>query len=517
MKKRAILYVRVSTDEQADRGYSLQHQEDRLRNYCSINNIEVVAFFREDHSAKTFERPEFNNLLEFVRRNKRVADVLLFLKWDRFSRNAGDAYYMINTLNRLGIEPQAIEQPLDLSIPENKIMLAFYLAAPEVENDRRSLNTIAGMRRAKKEGRWIAKAPAGYKMSRNERNQPVVIKDPLTAPIVRWVFDEIANAVYSAEMIYKKALEKGLKVKRSNFFEMIKNPFYFGRIYIPAYKDEDEQYVTGIHEPLISEQLFNEVQDILTGRRRKFPTKQTAIDELPLRGFLKCSRCGANLTGSKSKGRHQYYYYYHCTPQCGERIKAPDANAAICAEIQRVAQIHKVNCSVFEKEVLSLLGRELKETAASRGKMQEELQKLNDRLNNAQQLLLDGNLDAADYKGIKARYEPQIRNLEMRLSQTDEANSELEKYLTFGTYFFKNLDRLYYEGDLAIKQQIIGSIFPEKIVFENLRPRTARINSLVRLICSPVADSSRSKKDKTRKNAGLSTMAPPAGLEPATL
>ncbi len=105
----------------------------------------------------------------------------------------------------------------------------------------------------------------------------------------------------------------------------------------------------------------------------------------------------------------------------------------------------------------------------------------------------------------------------MRLSQTDEANSELEKYLSFGTYFFKNLDRLYSEGDLAIKQQIIGSIFPEKIVFENLQPRTARINSLVRLICSPVADSSRSKKEKTRKNAGLSTMAPQSGLEPETL
>ena len=69
---------------------------------------------------------------------------------------------MISTLTKLGVEPQAIEQPLDLNIPENKIMLAFYLSAPEVENDRRSLNTIAGMRRAKKEGRWVSTAPRGY-------------------------------------------------------------------------------------------------------------------------------------------------------------------------------------------------------------------------------------------------------------------------------------------------------------------------------------------------------------------
>ena len=517
MKKKAILYVRVSTDEQADRGYSLQHQEERLRNYCSLQNIEVVAFFREDHSAKTFERPEFNKLLEFIKKNKRVADCLLFLKWDRFSRNAGDAYYMINTLNRLGVEPQAIEQPLDLSIPENKIMLAFYLAAPEVENDRRSLNTIAGMRRAKKEGRWIAKAPAGYKMTRNDRNQPIVVPDPTSAPIIKWIFEEIANSVYSAEIIFGKAIKKGLKVKRSNFFELIKNPFYCGKIYIPAYKDEEEQYVKGIHEPLISEQLFNVVQEILTGRRRKFPTKQTAVEELPLRGFLKCSRCGANLTGSKSKGRNQYYFYYHCTPECGERIKAPEANAIICGDIQKLVQFRQKYSPLYEAELVSLFGKELKETIESKDKMRQELQKHRDRVNNAQQLLLDGSLDAADYKEIKARYEPIIRNLEAKLSQTAEENAELNNYVNWGTYFFKNLDRLYFDGDLMIKQQIIGSIFPEKIVFEKNQPRTARLNAIASLICNPVKGFRESKKEKTGKNAGLSTMAPPSGLEPETL
>ena len=80
-----------------------------------------------------------------LKSRKLNADLLLFTKWDRFSRNAADAYGMISTLNKMGVEPQAIEQPLDLAIPENKIMLAFYLAAPEVENDRRALNIIVGI------------------------------------------------------------------------------------------------------------------------------------------------------------------------------------------------------------------------------------------------------------------------------------------------------------------------------------------------------------------------------------
>jgi DNA invertase Pin-like site-specific DNA recombinase len=517
MKTKAILYVRVSTDEQADKGYSLQHQEERLRNYCSLQGIEVVAFFREDHSAKTFERPQFNSLLEFIKKNKRVADLLLFLKWDRFSRNAGDAYFMINSLNKLGVEPQAIEQPLDLTIPENKIMLAFYLAAPEVENDRRSLNTIAGMRRAKKEGRWIAKAPIGYKMIRNERNQPIVVQDPATAPIMRWVFEEIANAVYSAEMVYKKAKEKGLQTHKSSYFEQIKNPFYCGRIFIPAYKDEEAQYVNGIHEPLISEQLFNEVQDIMNGKKRNFPTRQTAKVELPLRGFLICSKCGGNLTGSKSKGRDNYYFYYHCNQVCGERIKAPEANAIIAGEIKKIAAFHSPYTALFESEALALFGNGNQESQQSKEKAKVDLAKHKERLNNAQQLLLDGGLDAADYKEIKARYEPMIRNLEAQLEVASEANAELEHYLKFGTYFFKNLDRLYFEGDLAVKQQIIGSIFPEKIIFENYKPRTTRVNSVVSLICRPVGASSDSKNRKIRKNADLSVKAPPARLERATL
>jgi DNA invertase Pin-like site-specific DNA recombinase len=152
--KVAVLYVRVSTDEQADKGYSQRYQEEMLVKYCNLNSISIANVIKEDHSAKTFQRPGWTKFLVDLKKKKIHCDLVLFLKWDRFSRNAGDAYQMINILRKIGCEPQAIEQPLDLSIPENKIMLAFYLAAPEVENDRRALNVFHGMRRAKKEGRW---------------------------------------------------------------------------------------------------------------------------------------------------------------------------------------------------------------------------------------------------------------------------------------------------------------------------------------------------------------------------
>ena len=67
------------------------------------------------HSAKTFNRPEWQKLLVDLKKQKNRPDLMLFTKWDRFSRNAPDAYQMIGTLRVLGVEPQAIEQPLDMS------------------------------------------------------------------------------------------------------------------------------------------------------------------------------------------------------------------------------------------------------------------------------------------------------------------------------------------------------------------------------------------------------------------
>jgi site-specific DNA recombinase len=301
MKQRAYLYIRVSTDEQAEKGYSQKHQDDRLRQYCDHHNIEIVGSYWEDYSGKTFDRPQFNKFMEHLKKHRNSADLLLFLKWDRFSRNVAESYVMISKLAKMGIEPQAIEQPLDMSIPESKIMLAIYLAAPEVENDRRSLNTIAGMRKAMKEGRHVNMAPRGYRNARDENNNPI-IEPGKDAPLIEWVFEETARGVHNVMEIWKRAKEKGLKIGKSQMWNLLRNPIYCGRIFVPAYKDEKAMVIKATHDPIISQELFDEVQEVLNGRRRKFPTRQTAKEELPLRGYLQCNRCGSKLTGSASKG-----------------------------------------------------------------------------------------------------------------------------------------------------------------------------------------------------------------------
>ncbi len=510
-QKKAFLYIRVSTDEQADKGYSLKHQEERLRSYCQFQNIEVVELYKDDHSAKTFERPAFQQFLSFIKKNKRSADLLLFTKWDRFSRNAADAYGMINTLNSSGIEPQAIEQPLDLTIPENKIMLAFYLAAPEVENDRRALNVIVGMRRAKKEGRWMATAPKGYKNVRIE-NKPTIVPNE-DAKYVKWIFNEINKGVLAPDQIRKAANKKGFEVSRSYFWTMIRNPLYCGRLFIPAYKDEESHYVKSVHETLISEELFYNVQDILNGKKRPTVASMKQKDELPLRGFLTCSKCGGKLTGSASKGKMQRYFYYHCQPGCKERFRADEANEELVAELQKIAA---------KKEALRLyriiLERELKKTgkesSEDKQKLNTEIKKNQDRIENAQKLMLDGQLDISEYRSIKNKYENVIKDLQAEMQTSTVKPADYKQYLDFGFNLLQNVDRVYVSGNTALKSQILCSIFAEKLTFEEKKYRTPQYHEDLLLILNAVEGSGENKKGQNTGKSNLSSLVAPTGIEP---
>jgi DNA invertase Pin-like site-specific DNA recombinase len=175
--KKAIIYTRVSTDEQANSGYSLQHQKVLLEQYCKMQNIEIVKHYQEDFSAKTFDRPEIKKAFEYIKNNKKDVDLFLFTKWDRFSRNQEEAIKAIRQLDNSGIKVNCVEQPLDLENPDNKILLSMYLIIPEVENDKNSQRTKDGMRRAMKEGCFMGKAPVGYAHSRDENENSTLKPD----------------------------------------------------------------------------------------------------------------------------------------------------------------------------------------------------------------------------------------------------------------------------------------------------------------------------------------------------
>ncbi len=513
--KIADLYVRVSTDEQADKGYSQRSQEELLRRYCDINGIAVRLVIYEDHSAKTFNRPEWKKYLMELRRQKGKTDCVLFLKWDRFSRNAGDAYQMINTLRKLGVEPQAIEQPLDLSIPENKMMLAFYLAAPEVENDRRALNVIHGMRRARKEGRYMGLAPIGYANKADESGRKYIAPKEPQAGILRWSFEQLADGVFNTEQVFKMAKEKGFKATKSLFWFAIRNPVYCGKIFLAKYKEEESQFIKGTHEPIISEALYYQVQDVLDGRKRStYRPKIVTNETLPLRGFLICPKCGKLLTGSKSKGHTKYYTYYHCTTGCTCRFNAETVNKEFIYELKKMVPRPEVEilCKIALTEAWN------KDTGGQddRKQLLEEIREVENRLSNVRDLVATKQIDPADFREMKADFSLRLDKLKAKLSACDNEQLDFTGLLNTGLKNLFRMDSVYEKGDTEKKREVISSMYPDKLIFDGDRLRTPRVNEAARLIYSLGAGLDKNKTGQNGTVSTLSCQVGKTGFEPAT-
>ncbi len=517
--KTADLYVRVSTDEQADKGYSQRGQEEMLRKYCEINRISIRKVIYEDHSAKTFERPAWNNLLANLQKTKGKANLVLFTKWDRFSRNAGDAYQMISILRKLGIEPQAIEQPLDLSIPENKMMLAFYLAAPEVENDRRALNTMHGMRRAQKEGRYMGVAPVGYINRITESGRKYIAIHQPHARLLKQALEEVATGIYTVEEVRKRAVRKGLRCAKTTFWRALENPVYFGKIEVKGYRDEKTILVDGQHEALISEKLFYDIQDAIDGKRkRQRPNvKEISNAAFELRGFLNCPKCGKLLTASESKGRSARYAYYHCRASCGVRYPAPSVNEAFVRELQKFIP-RKATVNLFRELVINEFSDQIKNQQKEKKLVLDEIQKQDDRLTKARELLLSSILDGKEYKIIKSEAEEQLLKLEARLidATNQRQNSiDVESMVEKAISILSNLDETYQKADVNQKREIIGSIYPEKLVFSENNYRTGRINEVAALIYHINSTLPHKKTGTSDESSSKFRLVPRAGVEPA--
>ena len=514
----ADLYIRVSTDEQADKGYSQRNQEEVLRKYCEINGITVRKVIYEDHSAKTFNRPEWIKLLTFLRKNKNKSDLVLFTKWDRFSRNAPDAYQMISMLKSLGVEPQAVEQPLDMTVPENKMMLAIYLTAPEIENDRRALNVFYGMRRARKEGRFMATAPIGYVNRTLEGGLKRIVPKEPQASIIKWAFKELKQGRYSTEQVWKRAREKGLNCCKNAFLMVVRNPVYCGKIVVPKYKDEETHMVPGLHEPLISEALFYQVQDVLDGRKRVFNTSITSMDTLPLRGFLGCSRCNRILTGSASKGRSSYYHYYHCSSACGYRKKAEEVNDTFVSALSEY-NLNEKAAGIFKVVILDVYSNSSQHRREAKKKHIAQITELNNKLTKARELLLADDIDAVDYKTIKAETEHKINVLEAELSELDDKIAkipDLEPIVDSAIHTLTRIDVIYCKSDNEQKRKIIGSMYPKKFTFEEIKDRTAETTELFQFIYLINKELKIKKRRANLENSDLPIWVRPPGLEPGT-
>ena len=511
--KNVIIYSRVSTDEQAQHGYSLEDQQEKLPAFCQKQDFNVILNVTDNVSAKTFERKGWKTIMEYVKKNKNSVDTILVMRWNRFSRNITQALSMIQELKKYGVGINAVEQWIDFSIPQNKYMLNIYLTEAEVDNDMRSKLVKEGMRKANLEGRYLGPAPKGYANKQDGLKKPLLEKNE-DAPFVLEAFEMMSTGVYSQRELLRHLNSKNFKIGKSQLSLLLQNRLYAGKVLVKALGDTPLQFVNGIHEQIISEELFFKVQDVLFGRNvKKNQRKTKQLDgNFPLRGFLQCSCCGGKMSASKSKGNGGTYYYYHCN-DCNKRYKTDVLNMQLESMLDGIKFDSEAK-ELYMEVIKDCLKGSDSERKFEIKKKETEIDTNNKRLESLLDEKMDRNISQLDYESGKKRYEKNINTLLLEITDLKSIKTEFEAYLNWGFCMLQNVQKYYSISPISVKQKIIGSIYPEFMQIEDGEIKTTKVNEMVSLLSTINGTFGQKKTGQHLDKKELSRLVPGIGLEP---
>ena len=349
----------------------------------------------------------------------------------------------------------------------------------------------------------VGKAPVGYANKRDDNNRPCIVPSK-DAALVKHAFEEFATGQHHIDILRRALNQKGLKVSRNAFWWMLRNPVYIGKVLVPAFKDELATIVPGKHEAVISDALFYDVQEVLLGRKKVgFPAHHSRHEELLLRGFLKCSKCNKTLTGSASKGNGGKYYYYHCTNGCNERFRATVANDQFFDHLKKISGNKRLIKSV-QLSCVDDKKKYEKTQAIEFQKIEKELETYRKRLQNAEDMVLDREMDMTEFRNIKAKLEPEIQKLITKQSKISKRNPEEQEILDFALYCLNNMPEVFTSLPLDEKPQMLGSMFPKKLEFKNQELRTIDDDSFIPVIINDSKGFDENEKAGTKKNVPAS-------------
>ena len=340
-KQRCYIYTRVSTAIQVD-GYSLDAQRDKLIKYAEYQELDIAHEYSDQgKSGKSVEgRPEFMQMLEDIKSEKDQVSYVLVFKLSRFGRNAADVLSSLQLMQDYGVNLVCVEDGIDSSKDAGKLMISVLSAVAEIERENIQIQTMEGRKQKAREGKWNGGLPPyGYKLV----NGLLMIEEE-EAEIIRIIFDKYLNTSMGSIAIteylnshgYKKKLRQNntLDYFTENFIsKLLDNAVYCGRItygkrtmekvigtrneYRQVRKD-DYIDVKGIHEGIITEEEWAQVQIKRKSMAAYQPKTHSLEHEHILSGLLKCPKCGGPMYGNvnrkKKKDGSSYkdYFFYRC-------------------------------------------------------------------------------------------------------------------------------------------------------------------------------------------------------------
>ena len=410
---KVVAYVRVSTEEQAKHGYSIETQRHMLRDYADGHQLQIVREFEESHSAYRPGRPEFEQMLRFLRKRKDVTGVLVY-KLDRLARNLSD-YSTLEEMEGVSIISATEALPEGAS---GRFVASIHAATSRYYSDLLGERVRHAARTKVKKGGWPGPAPTGYL---NDTEGKRLVPDTRMGPIVQLVFETYAREDIALSSLVEVARKLGLRTRKGGVLSkgplhhLLTNPIYYGMI-----RWEGNLYPGG-HEPLVSRALFDRVQERLRGKSSPLTRRS-----FPYRGLIHCGLCGCSITASLIKGK---YRYYHCTRgrgPCRQRFVDEDELSRLFIPI--VEGVH-----ISESEARSLLDQ-IKEEGRRRSRearvrirlIKEELGELHEIRDRGYEDKLKGKLSEERWLGMERRWSEREDQLENQIGSFQDAAGPAE-------------------------------------------------------------------------------------------
>ncbi len=469
--KRAVLYLRVSTEEQLD-NFSLKTQEDICRKEADRRGYAIEKIFKEEgKSAKSIVgRPTLIKLLEYCRKNKKRIGALIVYRLDRLSRQTGDYLAIRKRLNDMGITLLSTAEPTGES-PTEKLIETILAGFAQLDNDIRAERSRNGMYTRFMSGLPNGNPPPGYLMVNG-----YVVKDVNIFEQIKKAWDIMATGTKSsqemADILNSYRLRSGktgkmYKFSPKNIFRIFRSKYYMGVIVSETYHKE----VQAQHIPMINSEQFFKVQEFLDGRNHKkadIVLRNRNNEDFPLRRFITCQKCHFYLTGSWSTGRGGRYAYYHCPSKCNNSYTTYIKRALMhtsfikLLKTKTITQEYTAICmnifeSVYEKRLTKVKQKQIR-TAS-------QIHKLRD----LRQALIEKNLAGIysdrDFKEQIGLIEEQLKNIAV-ISNEASLNKYKEEFAKgYIENIVADLPKAYEACDIKQKRALISLLFPSGLIW----------------------------------------------------
>lgn len=323
------LYARKSTEAEDKQVLSIESQVKEMLALAEHDKLKVVDIKREAHSSKEVgQREVFNQMLTEIREGKYNA----ILTWapDRLSRNAGDLGSIVDLMDKKQLLEIRTYGQRFTNNPNEKFLLMILGSQAKLENDNKAVNVKRGLRTKCEMGFRPGVAPTGYLNEKHVDKKCQARLDPKRAPVIKQMFERVANEQWSGRKVYRWLREIGFKTKNgkplvlANVYLILRNSFYYGEFEYPV---GSNNWYGGEHTPIITKELFDRVQ--LTLNENFIP--KTESKEFAFTKLIKCGYCGSGISADekfkklKDGGVNRHVYYF-CTKARNIDCKNPAIN-----------------------------------------------------------------------------------------------------------------------------------------------------------------------------------------------